>query len=243
VLCEKPLALSVADGREMLAAANAAGVVFGTNHHLRNSVIHRTLRSLIKDGAIGKPIAARVFHAVYLPETLQGWRVKSAVAGGGVILDITVHDADTLRFVLDDEPVEATALTANSGMASDGLADAVMGVIRFQSGLLAQFHDGFTIKHALTGFEVHGTEGSLIATDAMTQRPAGSIALRRTGVEEIIDPGPIENLYGRSVRLFNAAVRGEGDLAATGYDGLRSLATALAVAESAASKRAVTIEP
>ena len=50
-------------------------------------------------------------------------------------------------------------------MGKDGLEDAVMGVMRFQSGLIAQFHDGFTTKFAVTGFEVHGTEGSLIGRD------------------------------------------------------------------------------
>ena len=107
VLCEKPLALSVADAREMVAACTTAGVVMGTNHHLRHAATHRKLRELVQSGAIGKPLFARVFHAVYLPAHLQGWRLHKAGAGGGVILDITCHDADTLRFILDAEPVEA----------------------------------------------------------------------------------------------------------------------------------------
>jgi 1,5-anhydro-D-fructose reductase (1,5-anhydro-D-mannitol-forming) len=242
VLCEKPLALTIDDARRMIAVCREAGVVLGTNHHLRNAVTHRTLRRLIAEGAIGQPLAARVFHAVYLPENLQGWRIDRPAAGGGVILDITGHDADTLRFVLDDEPVEATAMTASQGMATAGLPDAVMGVMRFRSGVLAQFHDAFTIRHAPTGFEVHGTDGSLIATDVMTQEPRGRIVLRRGDREEPIDPGPPEDLYTRSVRLFNAAVRGEGEPAATGEDGLRALAVALAVAESAASRSVASAE-
>eukprot|EP01031_Cornospumella_fuschlensis_P019082 gene19082-23380_t len=47
-------------------------------------------------------------------------------------------------------------------MASAGLADGAMGVIRFRSGLIAMYHDAFTTKFALTGFDVHGSEGSLI---------------------------------------------------------------------------------
>ena len=242
VLCEKPLALSLGDAREMVAACRAAGVVMGTNHHLRNAVTHRTLRRLIGEGAIGRPLAARVFHAVFLPPHLQGWRIDRPEAGGGVALDITVHDADTLRFVLDDEAKEVTALTANQGMAAADLEDAIMGVIRFRSGVLAQFHDAFTIRHAVTGFEVHGTDGSVYGRDVMTQAPRGTITLRRDGQEEAIDPGPYENLYERSVRRFNAAVRGEGEPAATGEDGVRSLAIALAAREAAQSGRAVRVE-
>ena len=112
VLCEKPLALSMAEAREMVEACRAAGVVMGTNHHLRNAGTHRAMREAIRAGRIGRPIAVRVMHAVSLPPHLRGWRLhRPEAGGGGVILDIAVHDADTLRFVLDDDPVEAVALS------------------------------------------------------------------------------------------------------------------------------------
>jgi 1,5-anhydro-D-fructose reductase (1,5-anhydro-D-mannitol-forming) len=240
VLCEKPLALSLEGARTMVAAAAAAGVVMGTNHHLRNASTHRRMRELIQSGAIGRPLAARVFHAVHLPPHLQGWRIDRPDAGGGVILDITVHDADTLRFTLGDEVAEVTAMTASQGMARAGLEDAVMGVMRFHDGAIAQFHDAFTAPHASTGFEVHGTEGSLYGRDVMTQRPVGTVTIRREGGEEVI-PLEHENLYERSVRCFNAAIRGKGEPAATGEDGIRSRAVALAVRESALTGRAVQV--
>jgi 1,5-anhydro-D-fructose reductase (1,5-anhydro-D-mannitol-forming) len=157
-----------------------------------------------------------------------------------VILDITVHDADTLRFALGDEVDEVTAMTANQGMGRVGLEDAVMGVMRFRNGVIAQFHDAFTAPHAFTGFEVHGTEGSLYGRDVMTQRPVGTVSLRREG-SEVEVPVDHENLYERSVRCFNAAVRGEGEPAATGADGVKSLAVALAVREAAETGRTVRV--
>ena len=242
VLCEKPLALSLDDAHAMVDACRAAGVMLGTNHHLRNAATHRTLRRLIAEGAIGQPLAARVFHAVKLPPRLQGWRINRPEAGAGVILDITVHDADTLRFVLDDEVAEVTALAAQQGLAAGTLEDTVMGVMRFQSGVLAQFHDAFTIPHAGTGFEVHGTEGSLFAEGVMTQDPAGRMFLRHNDQREQVDVGALENLYLRSVRLFSQAVRGEGQPSATGEDGVRSLAIGLAVQEAARSGRRVQVQ-
>jgi 1,5-anhydro-D-fructose reductase (1,5-anhydro-D-mannitol-forming) len=239
-LCEKPLAMTLEGARAMVTACVEAGVVLGTNHHLRNAASHRRMRDLIGNGAVGEPLAVRVFHAVYLPAPLQGWRIDRPEAGGGVILDITVHDADTLRFVLADEIVEVTAMTASQGMGRAGLEDSVMGVMRTGKGTLVQFHDAFTARHAYTGFEVHGTAGSLYARDVMTQRPVGSITLRRDGVEETI-PVESENLYERSVRRFNQAVRGDGAPAATGEDGLRSLAVALAVREAAATGQVVPV--
>ena len=157
-----------------------------------------------------------------------------------MILDITVHDADTLRFALDDEVAEVTAMTASQGMGRAGLEDAVTGVMRFRNGVIAQFHDAFTAPHAFTGFEVHGTEGSLYGRDVMTQRPVGTVTMRRGGSEEEV-PVVHENLYERSVRCFNAAIRREGEPAATGADGVQSLAVALAVREAAKTGQVVRL--
>jgi 1,5-anhydro-D-fructose reductase (1,5-anhydro-D-mannitol-forming) len=241
ILCEKPLALTLADAQAMVAAARGAGVVLGTNHHLRNAGAHRAMRDAIKAGAIGRPLAARVFHAVFLPEHLRGWRLDRPEAGGGVGLDITVHDADTLRFVLDDEPESITAISQSGGMAKSGLEDGIMTLARFRSGLIAQTHEAFTAKYAETGFEVHGTEGSLIAHNVMTQRPVGTVTLRNAKGEHALEFDR-SSLYDRAVGAFHKAMRGQGAPAATGEDGVGSLAFALAAIESARTGRRVEIE-
>eukprot|EP01037_Dinobryon_pediforme_P019471 gene19471-19894_t len=241
VLCEKPLAMTLGDARAMVAAAETAGVVMGTNHHLRNAATHRAMREAILAGKIGKPLFARVFHAVFLPPHLQGWRITNPGAGAGVVADITVHDADTLRFVLNDEPVEVTAFTQEGGMGAAGIEDGVMGVVRFQSGVLAQFHDAFTCQFATTGFEVHGTEGSLIATNCMTQRPVGEVLLRHKDGEELLTLDN-DNLYERALRAFHGAISGQGVPSATGEDGVKSMALAFAALESAKTGRAVTVK-
>ena len=241
VLCEKPLALSLEDARAMVAMCRERGVVMGTNHHLRNAATHRAMREAIKAGRIGRPLFSRVFHAVYLPPHLQGWRIDRPEAGGGVVLDITVHDADTLRFVLDDEPVAVTAMTSRSGMGRADLEDGVMGVIRFESGLIAQFHDAFTVRYARTGFEVHGEEGSLIGSDCMTQMPIGDVVLRTKDGERQLSIDH-ENLYLRAVRLFDDAVAGRGTPSATGEDGIKSLSVALSTREAARTGRETPID-
>src|SRR5260370_37171153 len=237
VLCEKPLALNLSDAREMVRAAAQAGLVFGTNHHLRCAPTHRTLRRLVQEGTIGQPLAARVFHAVYLPPRLQGWRLDKPAAGAGVTLDITVHDADTLHFALGVRAEEVVAQSTSQGLGQGGVEDTIMGVIRFEGNILAQFHDSFTIRHTSTGFEIHGTEGSLLATDVMTQEPVGRIIHRPGNEETEIDPGPVEDLYGFAVRHFNAAIRGEGKPAATGGDGIPSLPVALPAVDSVKTRK------
>jgi 1,5-anhydro-D-fructose reductase (1,5-anhydro-D-mannitol-forming) len=228
VLCEKPLALTAEDAVAMVQACQKAGLVMATNHHLRNAATHRKMRELIRAGAIGRPLFARVFHAVYLPPHLQGWRLDKPQAGGGVILDITVHDIDTLRFTLDSEPVEVVGMTQSASMAKEGLEDGVMAVLRFENGVLAQIHDAFTVKHGGHGIEYHGETGSLIGRNVMSQQPVGEVLLRNAEGEQSI---AIEHvgLYVQGVAAFCAAMQGRGQPSATAEDGVKSLAGALAV--------------
>ncbi|MFP3568067.1 Gfo/Idh/MocA family protein [Paraburkholderia sp. SIMBA_030] len=240
VLCEKPLALSEADARQMIEACAVHKVVLGTNHHLRCAATHRRMRDLIRSGAVGTPLYVRVFHAVSLPPHLRGWRIERPDAGGGVVLDISVHDADTLRFLLDAEPLEASAMTSSGSMGAAGLADGVMGIIRFSNGVLAQIHDAFNVPYAPTGLEIHGTEGSLFARDVMTQRAVGEIELRSAKGFEIVEVVP-KDIYVTAVAQFHRAVLLGEDPAATGRDGYRSLATALALQESASNGAHVAV--
>jgi 1,5-anhydro-D-fructose reductase (1,5-anhydro-D-mannitol-forming) len=240
VICEKPLAMTVADAREMVAAAAARGVVFATNHHLRNAGSHMAIREAVASGRIGKVLSVRVHHAVFLPPHLQGWRIEDPAAGGGVIPDITVHDADTVRFHLGEDPVEVVAMATASGMGK-GVEDSVMSVWSMPSGAQVMAHESFTHAYAGTGIEIHGTEGSVIARGVMTQRPVGEVELvTKAGREEV--PFSAHDLYRQAVKRFTEAVEGRGAPAADGWDGVKSLAVALAVREAAAAGRRVAVD-
>jgi 1,5-anhydro-D-fructose reductase (1,5-anhydro-D-mannitol-forming) len=241
VLCEKPLALSLDDAWEMVAASEAAGVVLATNHHLPAAGTHRAIRELVSAGAVGKPLAVRVFHAVRLPEHLQGWRLTAKGRGGGVILDITCHDAAAVRAILGSDAQEAAALAVRQGPWSAPSEDAVVSALRYEGDVLVQTHDAFTIAFAGTGLQVHGTEGSILATDVMTQEPVGRVVLRTSAGEREVPPPDRRDLYEVALEAFERAVRGEGRPLVDGVDGARALAVALAVKEAAESGRTVTV--
>jgi 1,5-anhydro-D-fructose reductase (1,5-anhydro-D-mannitol-forming) len=231
VLCEKPLAMSVADAITMVRAADKAGLVFATNHHLRCSGSHRAVRELVAKGRIGRVLSLRLFHAVHLPEALRGWRITDAAAGGGVIPDITVHDADVARFILGEDPLTVVAQMCASGMGA-GVEDSAMSVWTMPSGAMVMSHESFTHPFAGSGLEVHGTEGSIFARGVMTQRPLGEIELVTTSGRAPV-PFTTDDLYDTGLRAFASAASGQGQPAATGWDGVASLAVALAVREAA----------
>jgi 1,5-anhydro-D-fructose reductase (1,5-anhydro-D-mannitol-forming) len=240
VLCEKPLSMTLHEAVQMVAAADAAGVVFATNHHLRCAGSHRAIRDLIAAGRVGRVLSLRLFHAVHLPDALRGWRINNPGAGGGVIPDITVHDADVARFLLGEDPVAVVAQMCASGLGQ-GVEDSAMSVWTMPSGAMVLSHESFTHPFAGSGLEVHGTEGSIFARGVMTQKPVGEITLvTAAGAEPV--PFPPDDLYLTGIRDFVAAAAGQGRPAATGPDGIASLAVALAVRRAAETGQRQTVD-
>jgi 1,5-anhydro-D-fructose reductase (1,5-anhydro-D-mannitol-forming) len=239
VLCEKPLAMTLGEAAEMVRSAADAGVVLATNHHLRSAGSHEAVRALIASGRIGRVLSVRVFHAVQLPAHLQGWRINDPAAGGGVIPDITVHDADTVRFYLDEDPVEVVAMAGASGLGQ-GVEDSVMSVWTMPSGTMVLAHESFTHPFAGSGVEVHGTEGSIFGRGIMTQKPVGALELVDASGRTSI-PFDTHDLYTCTLGRFAEAVGGRGRPSADGVDGLKSLAVALSVRDAARTGRAVRV--
>lgn len=242
VLAEKPLALSLDDAQAMVLACRAAGVVMATNHHLPASPTHRALKRAVQAGRVGEVRAVRVHHAVQLPQRLAGWRVDDPV-GGGVVLDVTVHDAAAVAAILGGRARSVEALGLNQDNDPGGPFDAVMSSVEWDGGVLVQTHDAYNNPHLPTSLHVLGTEGALVGEDCNTGDPVGTVTLWRDHVAEPVDVGPRDDLYEVTVRAFGAAVAGEGDVVVTGEDGVRSLAVSLAVLESLRTGARAEVDP
>ena len=238
VLCEKPMALTVADGRDMLRTADEHGVVLAVNHHLPGAATHRAIQDLVSSGGIGTPLGMRISHAVMIPERLRGWRLADRT-GGGVILDITVHDISVAQAILDNTVTEASAIAVRQGAWAcfdDGPPDAVMATLRFDD-VLVQLHDAFTVAHCPSSVEVIGTEGSLCAIDVMTQEPIGTLWRTIDGHTEEVAVFDRRDLYDVALDGFRSAVAGVGRPAVSATEGLSATAGALAVARAASTGR------
>jgi 1,5-anhydro-D-fructose reductase (1,5-anhydro-D-mannitol-forming) len=226
VLCEKPLAIDAESARAMVRHANRSRLVLAINHHLRNSPVLRSMRELISQGEIGELLSVRVDHAVSLPERLRGWRLDDKAAGGGVVLDLTVHDIDTIRFVTRLEPTSIVAVGVSQGLGRT-VEDAVMTAGTLGERVIFSTHDAFTVSHNVTSMQVHGTTGSLVGLDCLTPVPVGVLELRRERAVEQISTPPVDSLYAPAIEAFVASAAGHGQPVASGDDGRRALETAL----------------
>ncbi|MBS0579203.1 MAG: Gfo/Idh/MocA family oxidoreductase [Proteobacteria bacterium] len=241
VLCEKPLAASLDEAVAMQRACRAAGVLLATNHHLRNAVTLRAMRDEIARGAIGTPRTVLASHPAWVPD--GDWRRTNPAAGAGVCLDILVHTADAVRFVLGREALEACALGSTSTlMPAEGPYDLIMASYRFEGGALAQLCADFNDPHGRSRLEVHGSDGVLIGTDVLGKGAhRGRLVRRLKGTESEIAVESDDSRYLAAIERFHAAIAGSGTPAATGVDGIRSLAMALAAQQAAASGRTVAV--
>jgi 1,5-anhydro-D-fructose reductase (1,5-anhydro-D-mannitol-forming) len=228
------------DARAMVQEARAAGVVLATNHHLRQVPSHQAVRELIAAGGLGHVHAVRVMHAGFLPPEWRGWRLETPSAGAGVVYDLTVHDADLLRFLLGDEVEAVSALAAPSSMAEAGIEDAVMSVLRFAGGTLAFCHDAFTTPNAENRIEIYGSEGALHIPGGMFGHGGCEVWRVRGEERELIAPKEAPNLYASVARELAAAVAGEGRPSSSGEDGLRAVEIAEAVRASLRTGQAVS---
>jgi 1,5-anhydro-D-fructose reductase (1,5-anhydro-D-mannitol-forming) len=246
ILVEKPMALNVPDAQSMIDAANRNSVVLAVNHHLPGSPLHATARRLVADGRIGRLYSARINHAVLLPDHLRGWRL-AAVPGGGVVLDVTVHDASVLNPLFGAAPTRVTALGVSQARWNEaGTLDSVMTILEYAGddhGVpgLAQTHDSFAVPYPGTSMEIQGETGAIVIGDAMTQDTPGNITLHTASGVESVDVDTSDDLYQIIIRAFLAAVRGEGWPTATGQDGLRALQVALAVEHSLKTGQTVAL--
>jgi 1,5-anhydro-D-fructose reductase (1,5-anhydro-D-mannitol-forming) len=242
VLCEKPLAVSPADAQAVVDAAAGAEVTLGVNHHLRAAPAHLKVKELVAGGRIGRVLGARVFHGTELPLGLRTWRTSRPGAGAGAALDLTVHGADLLRFLLEDEIEQVAAISARQGVsAHPDVEDALAGVLCLRSGALCTFHDAFTMPYVATCVELYGDAGSIRIEDAMLDDPVATVSLRDRDGTHGIEVDQSEGLYERTVRVFNEAVRGIGAPIASGEDGVCSLLVAIAATTSAREGRSVSL--
>jgi len=139
VFCEKPLAPDLAGATSLAATVEAAGIPAQVGLVLRSTPVFRALRQLVASGELGEPMVAVFRDDQYFPvQGLYGstWRSDVAVAGGGCLIEHSIHDLDILRFCLG-EVTSLSARTANFA-GYDGVEDVATVSLQFASGATAE---------------------------------------------------------------------------------------------------------
>lgn len=247
VLCDKPMALTIEDGRAMVDACRASGVKLGVCFHLRHHPAHKEMRRLIQSGRIGEPTMAEAQWASGtrgLAEpprrpTLQGWWEDPDLVGGGATMASGVHCIDLLRFLLGKEVTDVVALTDGQTEARP-LEQRACITLRFQGGLLAQVSAARMVPDPRNDAVIYGTNARLSALGTMSMAFGGELE-QADGSARRSTRFPKEDMYRSMVEAFQEAARQGREPDASGLDGLRCIEITRAAFESARTGRAVRL--
>ncbi|HLE14421.1 MAG TPA: Gfo/Idh/MocA family oxidoreductase, partial [Anaerolineales bacterium] len=99
VVCEKPLARTVNQCREMLAACRQAGVQLLVAHVVRYFPEYALARRLVAEGQIGRPGVLRLTRGSYRPKKPEGNWFLDEEKSGGILMDLMIHDYDYARWI------------------------------------------------------------------------------------------------------------------------------------------------
>ena len=236
VLCEKPMALTTGEAREMIDACRAGGVMLTICHYQRFNARHQRIRRLLEEGAIGQVTAARINFSDRFPPQPGVWHHDPQISGGGPVMDLGIHCIDLLRFLCG--PAESVSALVETLVDSSPVADTATLLLRLANGTQAVVTSHWTTANhepeRANGLEISGTKGSIAAAPISAKDSAGTLrVLTEDGMQDYsVEPGgprPHVALLG----AFGDAAAGERPNPIPGEDGLAGLAVVEAAHESA----------
>jgi len=239
ILCEKPIATTVADAEAMIDACARAGARLQIAFPVRFSPPVVRLRALLRDGSLGEIYGVKATNHGQMP---GGWFVERALSGGGAVIDHTVHVIDLLRWFFDAEVNEVYAEIGKGLLHPDlDIDDAGMLSFALSNGVYGTLDTSWSRPSGFPGrgdvtIEVVAERG-WARLDAFKQQFA--VYSNRTSKAEWVGWGG--NMDLGLMRDFVGMIAEGRAPSITGRDGLKALQVALAAYKSAATGAPVTI--
>jgi UDP-N-acetyl-2-amino-2-deoxyglucuronate dehydrogenase len=163
VLVEKPLAISMKEASEIIAAAEENKVKLMTGHNMRYMGQHARAKELVDQDAIGKPFL--MVASVHVYGHISGFRLSLKHQGGGTLIDSGVHRFDLIRWIMGD----VKRLYGKKGrfyqMDMEG-EDTAAVLMEFESGAIGTFTCSWSAKAPENEefLQIYGPKGSIITT-------------------------------------------------------------------------------
>lgn len=237
VMCDKPLALSVADAWRAVSVCAEEGVRLGITFQTRFHDNFGQLRAVVQDGSLGE---IRLVQVEMSPgrTLLTGWRADPALAGLGAINNLGVHAFDLIRWLLGSEVTEVTALAGHeSGLVPETLA---LVLLRYGDGALAYVNVNQSVAFPHADTTIYGTKGRVVGRSCTRMNMSGTLTILTADGETTIETASY-HAYRGAVTAFEEAVATGQDPSPSGLDGLRSVELTTAIAESLTEGRTVPV--
>lgn len=208
VLCEKPMAPSVAECQRMIDACEAAGRTLMIGYRAHFEPHNLEARRLLQHGAIGKLTFIVADHARLLdPSQPQDrWRTQRALAGGGALVDIGIYSLNAARWFTGEEPSQIQAMQYSSpgNQHFREVEESISFTLRFPGGAIANCMASYGAERTKR-YRLMGTEGWIDLDPATEYHGNRLVIMRGSGrQEQIIEPG---NQFAAEIDHMSACVQ------------------------------------
>lgn len=222
VLCEKPMATSVADCESMIAACKSAGVKLMIAYRCQYDPTHLKAVELIRSGAIG---TVQAIESAFGFNIAPGeWRLEKKMSGGGPLVDVGIYALNASRYLTGEEPQGFGAFT--SVVDHDGrfnqVEENVSWTTRFPSGILAACSCTYG-AHMNGIFKVHGSKGSIDADSAFSYEGLHLRGEYSGARLDLPNPGRDPYQFQAEAQYFSDCVQNDIEPKTSGEEGLRDM--------------------
>jgi predicted dehydrogenase len=220
VLCEKPMAISSAECREMIAGCRSANVKLMIAYRIHYEPTHLEAKRLIDSGAIGQ---IQAFEGSFgFNAAPNQWRLTRKYAGGGSLMDVGIYPLNEIRWLTGEEPTGFTAVATTRDHTSGRFAEVEQTIdftIKMPSGIIAAL--GSTYGASMPGFlRIHGDKGTLEFAPAYDY---DGIHLKSVGGSpgvDITSPGNSSTQFQIEAEYFANCIRTNTEPKTGGQEGL-----------------------
>lgn len=257
VLLEKPVANDLADGRALIAAAQASGVPVLVGHHRRHNPIVRAAKSAIDEGVLGDLVAATVMTTLPKPPSYFDVPWRSQPRSGGPLAINAIHEIDLLRHFWG--PVRAVSAMVSTAGRNAAVEDSAAILLAFQRGGLATItltdlgagpwawdlsageNPGRFPAHDVIAHAYSGTRAALSLPDLALWRHPGAPDWTQPMRRDVLAHSTADP-YVAQLGHFADVIRGKCPPAVTLAEGVANMAVVAAIKRSGETGALVAVE-
>jgi predicted dehydrogenase len=239
VLCEKPMAVTEEECRQMIDACRERDVKLMIAYRLHFEEANMKAVEIAQTGELGR---LRLFQSLFsMPVAEDNIRIEGE-KGGGTLYDIGIYCINAARYLFRDEPIEVTAISVadKNDERFQEVDEATSAVLRFPGERIATFTSSFGAADAGT-YQVCGTEGDLRLDPAFTYHGELTHFLTKDG-KTAKKKFRKRDQFAVEIDTFSECVLNDTEPEASGTEGLADVRIIEAIYESAMTGRTVELE-
>ena len=241
VLCEKPMAGTVADCEAMIEAGERAGKTLMIGYRAQFDPYNLRAIDLVQGGAVGEVHTIMADHGriLDLGDLRDQWRARKELAEGGSLYDIGIYSLNGARYLLGEEPVEVSATYLEpSGRDAVTVEEGIEWQMTFPSGARALCSSSYRVNDNKR-IHVQGAEGEVTLDPATDYYVRNLVHKTADGAREIVIPQA--NQFARMLDEMAEAVQQGRAPKTPGAEGLRDVRIMEAIYRAADTGRSVSL--